>query len=82
MPHASERDKRNNLKEVKFLHDYPHPNIVKFRGAYEVPEDHEIWVPSVSVSFSFSLLSYSLRSFLAESARAGLHGVPGGWYAR
>jgi len=44
MPHATERDKRANLREVQYLLECDQPNIVKCKAAYECIEDKEIWV--------------------------------------
>jgi ankyrin repeat protein len=44
MPHASERDRRINMREVYFLKQLQHPNIVQLKGAYDMVQDHELWV--------------------------------------
>ncbi len=44
MPHNSERDRKINYREVFFLQTVTHPNVVKFRCAFELLQDHEVWV--------------------------------------
>jgi len=44
LPHATDKDKKNNYCEIAFLSTCNHPNIVKFNRAWEFDDKQEVWI--------------------------------------
>lgn len=64
MPHATDRDKKSNLREIWFLNECKHPNIVSFYAAYVVGRGGR-----VSILFFFFFLSFFFSFLKNEDAR-------------